>query len=65
MIKNYPITQFILTDGTKALIYYPKPTTLKTNDFVEAYLENRPEEGTNKTRQGKTPTLYAHKVVEK
>jgi hypothetical protein len=60
VIKSYPVTLFILTDGNKATIYYPKATTLKTNDFVTVYIENKIEE----LDEPKTNTLFAHKVVK-
>ena len=53
VIKNYPITQFILNDGNTAVIYYPKATTLVKNDFVTAYVENQGQK-----------TLFAQKVVK-
>jgi hypothetical protein len=56
VIKNDPITMFILTDGNKALVYYPKITDLNKNNIVKVYSEN--EE--TKTNQKK---IFAHKVV--
>ncbi len=52
VIKNYPTTTFILNDGNKATIYYPKQTNLEKNDFVEAYVEKEEREN-----------LYAYKVI--
>ncbi len=60
VIKNYPVTLFVLTDGNKATIYYPKATTLKTNDFVTAYIENKIEQ----KDEPETNMLFAHKVVK-
>jgi len=60
VIKNYPITMFILTDGNKATIYYPRATTLAKNDFVTAYIENKIEQ----IDEPETKMLYAHKVVK-
>jgi len=51
VIKNNPITQFILNDGNTTLIYYPKSSNFQKNDFVTAYVV-RNQNG-----------LYAHKVV--
>jgi hypothetical protein len=62
VIKNYPITIFALTDGNRALIYYPKPTTLEKNDFVKVYAENKPEQQNNETK--KSNELYAYKVIK-
>jgi hypothetical protein len=53
VIKNYPSTSFILTDGTKATIYYPKETQLTKNDFVTVFVEKEKENN-----------LYAYKVIK-
>lgn len=53
VIKNYPTTNFIINDGTKATIYYPKETDLKKNDFVTAYVEKEKENN-----------FYAYKVIK-
>ncbi len=60
IIKTYPVTQFTLTDGDKATIYYPKATTLKKDDFVTTYLENQNNNPEKKDNQ----MIYAHKVVK-
>jgi hypothetical protein len=52
LIKNYPITQFILNDGNTTLVYYPKSTDLQKNDFVKIYAI--------KNENG----IYAYKVVK-
>jgi hypothetical protein len=54
VIKNYPITTLILNDGNKTLIYYPKATTLETNDFVTIYAE----------KQENQTSVYAHKIIK-
>ncbi|MCX6803679.1 MAG: hypothetical protein NTY48_03860 [Candidatus Diapherotrites archaeon] len=56
LIKNYPITQFVLEDGNTATIYYPKATSFEENMFVKVYAENDEKET-------KSKNLYAHKVV--
>ena len=53
VVKNYPITIFVLNDGNSATIYYPKATTLEENNFVTAYVENQGQEN-----------LFAQKVVK-
>lgn len=53
VIKNYPVTIFILDDGNRATIYYPKPTSLEENHFVTAYIENQGQKN-----------LFAQKVVK-
>lgn len=53
VIKNYPVTIFILNDKNSATIYYPKPTTLEENNFVTAYIENQGQKN-----------LFAQKVVK-
>jgi len=55
VIKNQPITQAVINDGTSATIYHPKETTLKKNDFVYAYLVL---EDNNKK------SFYAYKLVK-
>lgn len=55
IVKNYPVTTFIFNDGNKSLVYYPKATTFEENSFVKIYAESQLE--------GKTITIYAHKVV--
>jgi hypothetical protein len=55
VIKNEPSTNFILNDGNIILVYYPKKTDLKKNDFVKVY-------ATKRTLNGKIE-LYAHKVA--
>jgi len=72
VIKNYPITLFILDDKELALVYYPRATTLEQNDFVKVYAENRQEQqNTQNTGQAasggakqskKQISLYAQKV---
>ena len=58
VIQNYPVTIFTLTDGTNdATIYYPKETTIETENIVTVYAQNQ---GT----QNKKPKIYAHKVVK-
>jgi hypothetical protein len=67
--KNYPITLFILNDTSTALIYYPKPTTLEVNDFVEVYAESEPQPKESESlitkKKTTTKTLYAYKVIKK
>lgn len=53
VIKNFPTTIFIITDGEKATIYYPKETDLKKNDFVTVYVEKEKENN-----------FYAYKVIK-
>lgn len=54
VIKNYPTTNFIINDGTgKAIIYYPKETDFKKNDFITAFVEKEKENN-----------LYAYKVIK-
>lgn len=53
VIKNYPVTIFVLNDGNSATIYYPKATTLEENNFVTAYIENQGQKN-----------LFAQKVVK-
>lgn len=55
LIKNEPSTSFILNDGSKVLVYFPKQTEIKKNDFVKVY-------GT-KQEYGDQNEIYAHKVV--
>jgi hypothetical protein len=55
VIKNEPSTSFILNDGSTVLVYFPKQTELKKNDFVKVY-------GTNR-EYGDQNEIYAHKVV--
>lgn len=56
VIKNYPVTIFILNDGNKTTVYHPKPTTLEKNAFVTIYAQSQ--------LQGKEINLYAQKVKE-
>ena len=62
VINNYPYTLLQINDGNKALVYYPKPTTLTNEDFVKVYAENQLEENFNKKNSEKK--LFAHKVVK-
>lgn len=57
VVKSYPVTIFILNDGNKATVYYPKATTLQKNDFVEVYAQSQLTE--NKL------TIFAQKVNNK
>ncbi len=56
VITNYPTTIFVLNDGNKATIYYPKPTTLEKKQIIIVYAENE--------KESKNKMLLAHKVVE-
>jgi len=56
VIKNYPSTMFILTDGNSAIVYYPKETDLNKNDFVKVYAKS--EYHSDKKE------LYAYKVIK-
>jgi len=56
VIKNSPSTQFILTDGNKILVFYPRESDYNKNDFVYVYAESQ-------TSGGKKE-LYAYKVVK-
>ncbi len=56
VIKNDPITMFVLTDGNKALIYYPKATDLNKNNIVKIYAETEEINPTQKK-------FFAQKVV--
>ncbi|MFA5357392.1 MAG: hypothetical protein WC874_00170 [Candidatus Izemoplasmatales bacterium] len=55
VIKNTPSTSFILNDGSTILIYFPKQTELKKNDFVKVY-------GTTQ-EYGDQNEIYAYKLV--
>lgn len=56
VVTNYPSTIFVLNDGNRATIYYPKPTTLEKKQIVIVYAENE--------KESKNKMLFAHKVVE-
>ncbi len=53
VVKNYPVSIFILNDGNSATIYYPKATTLEENNFVTVYAQNQGQK-----------SLFAQKVVK-
>lgn len=53
VVKNYPVTIFIINDGNTATIYYPKTTTIEENNFVTAYVTNQGQKD-----------LFAQKVVK-
>jgi hypothetical protein len=55
VIKNYPSTIFILTDGNKATVYYPKETDLNRNDFVRVYAQSE--------YHSDAKEIYAYKVI--
>ena len=56
VINSFPSTQLILSDGNKALVFYPKESDLNKNDFVYVYAQTETHEG---KRQ-----LFAYKVVK-
>jgi hypothetical protein len=58
VVKNYPVSVFVLNDGTKTTIYSPKALSITTNDFVRVYAENQFETG----KSGQN--IFAHKVVK-
>lgn len=56
IIQTYPSTLFVLNDGNKATIYYPKPyTKIKKNQYLKVYAAKRAEDGGR---------IYAYKLVE-
>lgn len=53
VIKTYPITEIIINDGESALLYYPKSTDLKKNDFIFVYIQKNDNN-----------SFYAYKVTK-
>jgi len=64
VIKNYPVTMFILNDGNTATIYYPQQTALHVNDFVTVYAENNDTTFYSCKENNNCSTLFANKVVK-
>jgi hypothetical protein len=60
VIKNYPISIFILNDGNKTTIYAPKSLSIETNDYVKVYAENQ----IDKAKGNFDQKIFAHKVVK-
>ncbi|MEI7961831.1 MAG: hypothetical protein WCI04_05865 [archaeon] len=55
VIKNYPVTIFIINDGNTANVYYPKATTFENDTFVKIYAQSE--------MHGKTLELFAQRVI--
>ena len=55
VIKNYPITMFIINDGNTATAYYPKATTFEKDSFVKVYAQSE--------MHGNKLELFAQKVI--
>ena len=55
VIRGYPSTMFVLYDGNRATVYYPRESDLNKNDFVHVYAQSEEHSGKKE--------LYAYKVI--